>query len=44
MCLTILKKRLDAVDMKPARLKTMEFFSPNPLMRIPVAMGIIAFR
>ena len=37
-----IEKRLAAVDMKPARLKTMEFFSPNPLLRIPVAMGIIA--
>lgn len=37
-----IKGRLSILGIAPGRLKTMEFFNPNKLLRIPVAMGIIA--
>jgi len=37
-----IEKRLEILDITPGRLKTMGLFDPNKLLRIPVAMGIIA--
>ncbi|MGB5824624.1 MAG: DUF5693 family protein [Proteocatella sp.] len=37
-----LEKRLSVLDIKPAELNSMPFFSANKLLKIPVAMGIIA--
>jgi len=37
-----LEKRLSVLDIKPAKLNSMPFFSANKFLKIPVAMGIIA--
>lgn len=37
-----LEKRLSVLDMKPAKIKTMEFFDTSRFMKIPIMIGIIA--
>ncbi len=37
-----LEKRLSVLDMKPAKIKTMEFFDTSKFMKIPIMIGIIA--
>lgn len=37
-----LEKRLSVLDMKPAKIKTMEFFDTSRFMKIPITIGIIA--
>ena len=37
-----LEKRLSVLDMKPAKIKTMEFFDTSRFMKIPIMIGIVA--